>query len=60
MKSKDFKLLILFILLPIFSYTQVIVFGKVYDKESKKGLNQVEIYNEIGDLLAKTDSNGLV
>ena len=59
MKSKDFKLLILFILLPIFSYTQVIVFGKVYDKESKKGLNQVEIYNEIGDLLAKTDSNGL-
>ena len=59
MKSKDFKLLILFILLPIFSYTQVIVFGKVYDKESKRGLNQVEIYNEIGDLLAKTDSNGL-
>ena len=59
MKSKDFKLLILFILLPIFSYTQVIVFGKVYNKESKKGLNQVEIYNEIGDLLAKTDSNGL-
>lgn len=59
MKSKDFKLLILFILLPIFSYAQVIVFGKVYDKESKKGLNQVEIYNEIGDLLAKTDSNGL-
>ncbi len=59
MKLKDFKLLILFILFPIFSYSQVIVFGKVYDKESKKGLNQVEIYNEIGDLLAITDANGL-
>jgi len=59
MKLKDFKLLILFILFPIFSYSQVIVFGKVYDKESRKGLNQVEIYNELGDLLAETDSNGL-
>ncbi|WP_297805033.1 TonB-dependent receptor plug domain-containing protein [uncultured Polaribacter sp.] len=58
MKSKDFKILLFFILLPFLCYSQVIVFGKVYDKEFKKGLNQVEIYNEQGDLLAKTDSNG--
>jgi len=59
MKSKDFKILLFFILLPFLCYSQVIVFGKVYDKEFKKGLNQVEIYNEQGDLLGKTDSNGL-
>ena len=59
MKLKDFKLLTFFILFPILSYTQVIVSGKVYDKESKKRLTQVEIYNEQGDLLGKTDSNGL-
>ena len=58
MKSKDFKILLFFILLPFLCYSQVIVFGKVYDKEFKKGLNQVEIYNEQGDLLGKTDSNG--
>ena len=60
MKSKDFKILLFFILLPFLCYSQVIVFGKVYDKEFKKGLNQVEIYNEQGDLLGKTDSNGFV
>ncbi len=59
MKSKDFKLLLFFILFPFLCYSQVIVYGKVYDKEFKKGLNQVEIYNEQGDLLGKTDSNGL-
>ena len=59
MKSKDFKILLFFILLPFLCYSQVIVFGKVYDKEFKKGLKQVEIYNEQGDLLGKTDSNGL-
>lgn len=59
MKLKAFKLLVCLILFPTLSYTQVSVFGKVYDKESNIGLPQVEIYNESGDLLGKTDSNGL-
>jgi Fe(3+) dicitrate transport protein len=59
MKLKAFKLFVCLILFPILSYTQVSVFGKVYDKESNIGLSQVEIYNELGDLLGKTDSNGL-
>ena len=59
MKLKAFKLLVCLILFPTLSYTQVSVFGKVYDKESNIGLPQVEIYDELGDLLGKTDSNGL-
>ena len=58
MKLKDFKLLIFLIFFPVFSYSQVSVFGKVNDKQTSIGLASVEIYNELGELLATTDSKG--
>ena len=58
MKLKDFKLLIFIISIPFLSFTQVDVFGEVYDKASVKGLESVEIYNEFGTLLAVTNSEG--
>tara|TARA_Y100000385_G_scaffold38578_1_gene35935 strand:+ start:9064 stop:11490 length:2427 start_codon:yes stop_codon:yes gene_type:complete len=58
MKLKDFKLLIFIISIPFLSFTQVDVFGEVYDKASDKGLESVEIYNEFGTLLAVTNSEG--
>ena len=51
MKLKDFKLLIFLIFFPVFSYSQVSVFGKVNDKQTSIGLASVEIYNELGELL---------
>ena len=50
MKLKDFKLLIFIISAPFLSFTQVDVFGEVYDKVSVKGLESVEIYDEFGAL----------
>ncbi|MDG2492057.1 MAG: hypothetical protein P8M60_04775, partial [Flavobacteriaceae bacterium] len=58
MKLKDFKLLLFLIFFPVFSYAQVSVFGKVNDKQTSIGLASVEIYNELGELLATTDSKG--
>jgi Fe(3+) dicitrate transport protein len=58
MKLKDFKLLIFIISAPFLSFTQVDVFGEVYDKVSVKGLESVEIYDEFGALLATTNSEG--
>jgi Fe(3+) dicitrate transport protein len=58
MKLKDFKLFIFIISIPFLSFTQVDVFGEVYDKASDKGLESVEIYNEFGTLLAVTNSEG--
>ena len=58
MKLKVFKLLIFLIFIPFFSFTQVNVFGEVYDKTTEIGLESVEIYNEFGDLLAVTNSYG--
>ena len=58
MKLKVFKLLIFLIFFPIFSYAQVSVFGKVYDKQTAIGIASVEIYDELGELLATTDSKG--
>ena len=60
MKLKDFKLLIFLIFIPSFFHIpQVSVFGKVNDKKTSIGLASVEIYNELGELLAvTTDSKG--
>lgn len=58
MKLKGFKLLAFLIFLPILAYSQVRVFGKVYDKETAIGLASVEIYDELGVILAITDSKG--
>ena len=58
MKLKVFKLLIFLISFPFFSFTQVNVFGEVFDNTTKIGLESVEIYNEFGDLLAVTNSYG--
>ena len=52
MKLKDFKLFAFLIFLPILAYSQVRVFGKVYDKETAIGLASVEIYDELGVILA--------
>ena len=58
MKLMDFKLLIFIFSLPFLSFTQVDVFGEVYDRASFKGLEYVEIYDEFGALLATTNSEG--
>ena len=58
MKLKVFNLLIFLISFPFFSFTQVNVFGEVFDNTTKIGLESVEIYNEFGDLLAVTNSYG--
>ena len=58
MKLKDFKLFALLIFCPFISFTQVNVFGNIYDKSSDLPLMSVEVFNEFGNLLATTNVEG--
>ena len=58
MKLKDFKYLTFLIFFPIFSFAQVNFFGEVFDQTNSEGLDSVEIYDEYGTLLAKTNFEG--
>ena len=58
MKLKDFKLFTFLIFFPFLSFTQVNVFGKIYDKSAVLPLASVEIFNEFGSLLATTNAEG--
>ena len=58
MKLKDFKIFVFLIFFPFISFTQVNIFGNIYDKSSVLPLDSVEIYNEFGSLLATTNAQG--
>ena len=58
MKLKDFKIFVFLIFFPFISFTQVNIFGNIYDKSSVLPLDSVEIYNEFGGLLATTNAQG--
>ena len=58
MKLKDFKLFIFLIFLPFLSFTQVKVYGEIFEKSSESALESVEIYDEFGVKLAVSNSEG--
>ena len=58
MKLKDFNFFAFLFFLPFVTFTQVKVFGEIFDKSSVNGLASVEIYNEFGEILAVSNSEG--
>ena len=58
MKLKDFNFFAFLFFLPFVAFTQVKVFGEIFDKSSINGLASVEIYNEFGEILAVSNSEG--